>query len=409
MKKLLLISLLCVVTTANADDDLNWTVSGFGTFGFAGTDTDSLGFYRDRSQADDLTNSWGLTTDSRLGLQVDGDITKSLHTTVQWVARDHVGDFIEQNLEWAFLRWNISNETTLRLGRLGLESFLLSDYRNVGYAYPWMRPPHEFYAPLSTYHFDGMDMTEKMSLGKDGHLLFKLFGGYSFTQIATDTPKTFDLKAPITGTSLVYESGSWKVRAGYTYMYMASELPNRELVDAINDPVVNQVIPGIKQYSPYLSLKDTSVHFYTLGSAYDDGTWLAQAEASYTKQTSLIAPDILAAYLSLGRRFSSVTLYSLFGISENFRNNVTVPQPLLPIPELQQLQQAVELGINNSYTNEKSVSLGLRWDFYDNMAFKTQWSYFSFNGDGRYLWQRPLVGNPPDNVNVWSFGVDFVF
>ncbi len=336
------------------------------------------------------------------------DITKSLHTTVQWVARDHVGDFVEQNLDWAFLRWNISNDTTLRIGRLGLESFLLSDYRNVNYAYLWMRPPHEFYAVLPVYHFDGMDVTEKMSLGKDGNLLFKLFGGYSFSQISTDSPQTFDIKAPVTGTSLVYESGSWKVRAGYTFMYLASDLPTKDLVSAINDPLVNQLIPNIKQFSPRLSVKDTGIHFYTLGSAYDDGTWLAQAEASYTAQTSSV-PDFISAYLSLGRRFSSVTLYSLLGVTQSFHQYTTVPQPLLPIPRLQQLQQAVDFTINRSYTDEKSVSLGLRWDFYDNMAFKTQWSHFFFSGDGRYTWQRPVLGNPPDNVNVWSFGVDFIF
>jgi hypothetical protein len=91
---------------------------------------------------------------------------------VQWVARNHAGAFFEQNLEWAYLRWRPWNDLDLRVGRLGLDVFLLSDYRNVGYAYPWMRPPQEFYAPLFPYHLDGADIAQRFHLG-EGFLTLK--------------------------------------------------------------------------------------------------------------------------------------------------------------------------------------------------------------------------------------------
>jgi hypothetical protein len=85
----------------------SWSFKGFGTLAATGTDTDKIGFYRDKSQTQDAR---GLTNDSRLGLQVDWKASDSLQATVQWAARDHAGDFIEQNLDWAFLRWRLTDD-----------------------------------------------------------------------------------------------------------------------------------------------------------------------------------------------------------------------------------------------------------------------------------------------------------
>ena len=157
---------------------LDWSFKAFGTLAAIGTDNDNIGFRRDYTQDYGANSHWGLGTDSRLGLQLDADFSREFHAAVQWVARNHAGNFIEQNLEWAFLRWRPRDDLDLRLGRLGFDAFLLSDYRNVGYAYPWMRPPSDFYGPLFTYHFDGADLARRFSLG-EGYLTLKAYAGHS--------------------------------------------------------------------------------------------------------------------------------------------------------------------------------------------------------------------------------------
>jgi hypothetical protein len=405
--RLLLFFLFCIIAQANADDSYpNWSLKGFGTLGFTGTDSKNLGFYRDLSQTQDVTQAWGISTDSSLGVQIDANISPTLHATAQWIARDHSGNFFEQNLEWAFLRWLIDDDLTLRIGRLGVDVFLLSDYRNVGYAYPWMRPPHEFYAFLGLYHFDGMDVTKKWNVG-DGFLSLKSFAGYSHNQYQDRaTGQNFNFDFATVGANVLYETGDWLFRASYGLAHTLSESA-KPVLTAMNNPLLKTFYPQISQFTKNVAYQNTDNHFYSLGAAYDDGVWLAQTEASYIMFSHDV--DIASGYLSVGRHFDKFTAYSLLGITKSFYKNINVPQPAYPVPELLQLQQIVDSTINEIGVNEKSVSLGMRWDFYSNMAFKTQWTHYWLSDNGKKLWMKPASGASSDSVNVWSVGIDFTF
>ncbi len=149
----------------------------------------------------------------------------------------------------------------------------------------------------------------------------------------------------------------------------------------------------------------------SLGTSYDDGTWLVHAEASYmdTEGQELFNPDTASAYLSIGRRFSNVTLYSLYGVSHSFQTKTEIPDPRFPDPRLLLIQQEVEERFNSQVINQQSLSIGLRWDFYPKVAFKAQWSHYWLGEDGDALWQRDVGVDTPENVNVMSFGIDFIF
>lgn len=395
------------VGDASVGDDFRWSIKGFGTLGFTGTDSNDIGFKRTATQTIDATKSWGTATDSRLGLQVDVDFNQSLHATVQWIARDHSGNFFEQNLDWAFLRWNINDTSNIRLGRLGVDVFLLSDYRDVGYAYPWIRPPHEFYSQILFNHFDGFDFTHRIS----DQVSIKLFAGRSLNVIPVDIDPEFKLINGVAGASIKYESDSWTTRAGYAYVRLLNDDDALdEAITLVNDPLANFGIPGLSQLSSVIAIKDSEVHYYTLGAAYDDGTWLAQAEVSYSDTDTIYFPDTISSYLSIGRRFSNITLYSLYGISHSKKNNVDIPSPIFPLPALQQLEQGLEALLNTHGVDQQSISLGLRWDFYQNVAFKAQWSHFWLGEQGTQYWYAdPFSDSQSEQINVWSFGVDFVF
>ncbi len=46
----------------------------------------------------------------------------------------------------------------MRLGRLPLPVFLVSDFRQVGYANTWIRPPIEVYGQVPLDNVDGLDV-----------------------------------------------------------------------------------------------------------------------------------------------------------------------------------------------------------------------------------------------------------
>jgi hypothetical protein len=328
--------LLLISTTIMAEEDSQsaWSLKGFGTFAATGTDTDNIGFYRDQSQSQDVTNHWSITSDSRLGLQLDWRATDSLQAAVQWVARDHVGNFFEQNLDWAFLRWQLPKELDIRVGRLGSDFVLMSDYRNIGYVYPWMRPPHEFYANIPFYHFDGMDVAKKFS-SNDGYLTFKAFGGYMHNEISSHLSGLTLQNSVVAGGNVRYETDNWQWFLGYAYVQIVSELPNQPLKKFITNSAFSRSWSNQPQLLPSLPIKGSQFHYNDLGFIYDDGVWLSQSELAYvSSNTSWIHSKILA-YSSLGRRFSNLTVYSLFGIVRSFDHNaIKVPAPLVPSPVL---------------------------------------------------------------------------
>jgi hypothetical protein len=402
--------LLCLMSplTQGEGNSHNWSIKGFGTFGVSGTDTDRLEFRRDTSQTDGVTRSGGIDIDSRLGVQLDGDLSESLHTTVQWVARQHDSNFFEQNLDWAFLGWRPRSDLDIRVGRLGFDVFMLSDYRNVGYAYPWIRPPHEFYAGLSPYHFDGADLAKKFEVG-EGFLTVKGFAGYSFNQLPAGFSTTFDSGLVVAGGNLVYEIGNWRARLGYVYSQTRTELPVQPVYAALRNPQVNAVWPGANALIKDISTLGGAVNFGSIGLAYDDGIWLAQMEGAYSDSNLHVYPTVANGYFSLGRRFGSVTLFTLLGIAETLNRHVEVSQPLLPVPQVVSLRDSVDTLLNNNGVDEKSVSLGVRWDVRENIALKAQWSHYWLGQNGTQLWVEPASGPTPANVNVWSLGVDFLF
>jgi hypothetical protein len=53
---------------------------------------------------------------------------------------NHAGNY-EPELTWAFISYAPVPDMKVRAGRLGWDVYMLSDSRNVGYSYLWVRPP----------------------------------------------------------------------------------------------------------------------------------------------------------------------------------------------------------------------------------------------------------------------------
>ncbi len=388
---------------------IDWSFKAFGTLAAIGTDSGNIGFRRDYTQDDGATSNWRADIDSRLGLQLDANFNQEWHAGVQWVARNHAGNFFEQNLDWAYLRWRPFDDLDVRLGRLGFDAFLLSDYRNVGYAYPWMRPPSEFYAPLFTYHFDGADIAKRFDVG-GGWLTLKGYAGHTLDDtLAPQSGATVaTLEMAMAGGNLVYESGNWRARIGYTFLTPLREMPLRSLHAALENPQTQAAWPVAQSVFDTLSIVGKQLHFGAIGLAYDDGTWPIQAEAAYIGSNIAWLPDIATAYLSVGRRFGGVTVYALSGIGQSPAYHVAVPQPSVSTPTLADLAGRVDHVLNSNGVDQVSASLGARWDVYENVALKAQWSHFWLGQNGMLYWLE-LKPPLPDQVNVWSFGVDFVY
>lgn len=129
------------------------------------------------SQDGNITNNVGFSNDSRLGIQISAKVNPKIEVTGQLLARGRENNY-SLRADWAFLTYHASDRLALRGGKVKLTTFLISDYIEVGYAYPWIRPPQEVYTsnPIST--INGVDMIWRLNLG-DFTFLFQPYYGTS--------------------------------------------------------------------------------------------------------------------------------------------------------------------------------------------------------------------------------------
>jgi len=88
-------------------------------------------------------NEFSFTPESIFALQATADIGEDLRITAQLVAKG-VDDF-EPEFDWFYFTYQASENLTLMAGRRNLPMYYYSEFSEVGYAYPWMRPPSNLY------------------------------------------------------------------------------------------------------------------------------------------------------------------------------------------------------------------------------------------------------------------------
>lgn len=392
-KQIPTLALLCIAALSQAEVDHRF--SGFATLGLVSSDNPDLAFRRDISQGDgsyDGDIEW--RNDSLIGGQWHSRWSTQFDTTLQLVAKDRHENNLNSSVEWAFVRYRPVDGFDLRLGRLGSDIFMLSDYRQVGYAFPWVRPPHDFYTLLSLYHFDGIDATKRFDL-RQGTLNLKVFYGNS-DQKYPDGLRSSDstrLDFDVSGASMIWEQNNWKLR----YSYANVKINNNaaiSLVAALNATV--PLWPEAADWANQAITKGRDFRYHELGLGYDNNQWWIQAEVTQLRSATAIVPQSDHAYLSIGRRFDKFSLYALSGVARPKRDTIVVTSPSgypSPIAEqLAQLAMATERSLNGVRIHQKSLGAGVRWDFAAKMALKLQLEEFRIDKKGTNLWLRTNAG-----------------
>lgn len=340
-------------------------IAGFGTVAatHSSVDKNSGAYFNPTLTAANSNKTWDFGMDSKFGLQATAQINPALSATVQALSqRDDSGAY-SPTFEWAYVKYEFTPDTAVRVGRVGLPTFLISDNLNVGYAHPWLRAPVEVYKMMPLTHIDGVDALFRFHMGDTLIKVQPVFGSSRVTSPAAGEIKTHQL----TAANVVVERGPWTARYGKLQS--------------------DSVFAGA-------SIKD---NFNSLGVIYDQDQWLLQGE--YVWRTTNDMPWPLGtlkentAYVTAGYRIGNV----------------------MPNITFSRFVDDTATGILNTTAN--TTSLGVRWDFYKNMALKAQWDHITRPSS------RPGVGYignfsvapgssfTADNkaVNVIAVGLDFVF
>lgn len=397
-------------TTALADDDLR--LSGFGTLGYLRDNRGDIAPARDISQLpkDSFRTGTGWLVDTRVGVQLEYVVSPIVDLVGQIVLRDQFKADLDSSTELAYVALKPFSQLAIRAGRINYDAFLMADHRNVGYAYQWVRPPAEFYGWIPIFSLDGVDAAYTLQ-DDDAQWRLKAQAGHSRVTIPIQTGYDFHAHSMLGG-SILRQSGPWRLKAAYAQFSAAREVPAFAALHQGLDQVIAAKLPQVSAEAAdlrsQLSFRNARVSYTTFGAAYDDGTWLGQAELGRSTATAGVIPHGTVAYASIGRRFGQWTpslTRSTSRPDNDYRpaaNNWGALNAGLRDPAI--------FVLNSTRIEQDTTSLSLRWDFNSNAALKLQWDRTVIRPSGYGLWWRDIaIDLTTQRIDQVSATLDFIF
>ena len=392
---------------ADAGADLpTFSVSSFGTVGMVHSNQGKADYTSTIYKPNGAGHSreWSADVDSLVGAQVTASFTPQLSAVVQVISEQRYDNSYRPSLEWANVKYQVTPDFSLRVGRTVQPAFLFSDSRKVGYTLPWVRPPGEVYSMIPVTSTDGMDLSYRLHFGDITHTLQGNIG-QSTVEMPHDTGQTRARES--WGVSNLTEVGALTTRITFQQTHLTYE-PFNPLFDNFR-----QFGEEGNDIADRYDTKGKHFNFLGVGAIYDPGDWFVMGEWGHFDSHAVFG-EMSAWYISSGYRIQAFTPYVTYArsktLSETSSDGLATsdlpPELAGPAGELNGALNAI-LG---SGKGQQTLSMGVRWDFMKNMDLKLQYDHTRFKNNTT----GPLANFQPDfqpggSLSLVSFAVDFVF
>lgn len=418
---------LLVCMSAQADytsPDGKFRLSGFGTLGYSRASTDDV-YFNYKGQGGGSQKSGSFDPDSKIAVQGTYKITNKVSATAQVMTKyDADGQYVP-GFEWAFVKWQALPSLAFRAGRMGAPFFMISDFRDVGYANTMVRPPLDVYAQVPVSNFEGADATHQLSIGAMTLTSSLLYGeanaDYANALYSNGTPlqpARIKLK-DLAGLNFMAEfDNGLTLRLGHVQgkLTIDSSTPGA-LTSQLTTAGVLPSSPLAAQAKALIATvtqEDTNASFTGVGLSYDQNNIVASAEYTKRRISGGYVSDTTGWYTTLGYRFGVWLPYVGYGKVKVDDPNATMPTVNAA---LSAAAAAVQATLNTQKVSQKTVSAGVRWDVRSGLAIKAQYDHISKPVDsyGMFLVPDPTSPsassflNTKKNINVMTVAVDFVF
>ena len=334
-----------------------------------------------------------------LGLQIDTQISDDFSGTVQLVADGKLNYKIEA--EWAFLRYNISDNLYARLGRVRVPFYYFSESLQVGYTHPWTSLPEE------TYH----QIEDSFSNGAGASLTYKAdLMGYDFTASALycTTRSSFDFGGEELSVkldrikSLVFTFGDDNFNIRVSYLKGDVNLESIPVSIAALTAYGNNNDENVR----LLEIKDRVGYFWSLGYQFEKYNIYNIAE--YTrKRVKGWQTDSYGWYFTLGYRINkwlpTVTVASTRVTDKHIFDGMNKNATTSPSIELEEF--TINELIRVYHKDQDSLRFDLRYDLMPGIAIK-----------GGVKLSKPKNGTaglfnhaPQKSVKIYTLAINSVF
>lgn len=362
--------------------------------------------------------------DSMLGLQISMRATDDLSLTTQFVSRGlELHDTIT---EWAYIGYHATQFDLIQAGRFRFPYYLLSETLEVGFAYPWVRPPIEVYN-VPTDSLEGFEWTHIDNFhGWDTQI--SLYFGRAIGEENQYADVSYALDNAW-GTALQLNKEEWTFRVAYhvgklDVVQSQADGSTAQLLDAMEQvtagaKLINSISPQYNLRTKYeVPMHNILGEYISAAAQYDDFSWLLMMEVAHLTISPSLQPAGSSGYILLGyhldRWMPNITYakYYTDARSDHLRNlytsNLTAFQAALL--DLNQVEKASDIStligsLQAMTQTQQSYTLGLNYDLTSSTKLKFEAAYYDgFKGTpGRF------DGDPGKHTAIYSFAVDAVF
>ncbi|CBL43669.1 conserved hypothetical protein [gamma proteobacterium HdN1] len=391
---------------------VQWDFSGFASYGVGRLSDSSL----------ELMNysggHWSSRSDSIVALQAIAQVGDRWSVTGQVVGKAFSYDGKSAwtpRLDWLFVSYEATPDLRLRVGRLRAPLFLFSESLEVGYSYPWVRPPLNMYANLLEpfSNINGMDVSLQKPIG-DVENEFRMFAGtekgkYRARKVSLDQSVGFSVQSKWRALTLRYSYDWFRVSIDDPSFVLPRTL-YANYAERLNAPIFLEIADTLR-------LDNKVFQYHSFGAQWEHGAWMVIAE-----QFSTQGPDRQFSFENDGRYVSltwQIGNFMPYVTWSDYRSQVqrsingrirhsfeAVPAGSEPLLDF--LRNATIAGMDDVSVYQRSRALGMRWDFIDNADVKLEFEYFTgMKSTGQMLFDDSKL--EPDHVLATTIVFDVVF
>jgi len=345
-------------------------MSGFASLGVAWFSNPHADFaYDNHSTGPGNSRNIDLALDSNLGLQWSTVTDHQLRLTAQTVVYRDASNHLKPELTLFNALVPVNDRFSLRFGRSQNPNFLYSDYRQVHYALPWIRPPREVYGVTSLFNYDGAQARYQQTMPDDWQLVtlagmaqvdmnYSLNGGQDVDRAHADS---------VHYASVSLNKADWTLKLSYETGKLTA---NAAMVGAAFDGLRQM---GYSDLANQMALENKTYQFVGLGVRMDSADWLLVGEVAWRSLDAYFGQRG-GAYFTLGKHLGRYMPY--LTLARTWTLNDSSSQPLA-----QSLYDAV------SYS-ASSLSVGVSVTLSSQMVLKTELQGIAPDPGSRWVYEQ---------------------
>ena len=327
--------------------------------------------------------------DSKFGLQITADVFENMQAVAQVLATGADENY-DMDVEWAYLDYALNDTVSLRGGKVKEPVFLISDYFEVGYAYPWIRPPEEVYGnnPINT--IVGMEALFTWNLGGSSLIVQPYLGSNSEAVPGTDGAVVFDA-TNFYGMAIQWSNPNFTFQAST----LKTDVSTSGFLIASGPAPGAPPTPGTIQYINASSSGEAELS--SVGFSFDIANFLGYAEyvtRDISGSSEGLFPDQDGYYVTFGYRAGKFL-------------------PHLTVASVEAEPKFTLAQGGNQGNTQDSVTLGLRYEVNDSAAFKFEYKAIQLDdttqSNGFFSASAVAPQYTDDKASIISVALDVIF